>query len=332
MNNITNTAIWEAEEHRLNLWNAYTIMHDHMHEIKPWNKDTLKRTITTFHIYENEKTLIDWIITQKQGEQYYTYTSGIILNPNDKDYTTTGEYETPSPHATQNSNIFSFAPYPTSESLTDIPSDHIIQHILQYIRHCQTPEHLAQFLIACKALQNIIAGENSVPYISIAPINGRIRKNESGPGYYPIYITHNRDDIFPPNTPNIPNQTRIVGMNTTIEEIQAIEKLQHCRLHADNKNILNNVFGPWHHPIIGNNRVMYENGERLSSPKFDQAEAWPTRWGVIPPNWEGSKPFWNPNAYGSQHAWIGLQRSIQQAEQQLRSCIDLTLYTASQSS
>ena len=56
MNNITNTAIWEAEEQRLALWSAYTIVHDYMHDVKPWNKDTLKRTITTFHIYENEKT------------------------------------------------------------------------------------------------------------------------------------------------------------------------------------------------------------------------------------------------------------------------------------
>lgn len=291
-----------AEMQRIHALKEYTIIESANSTIIP-NGDIFKSIITYQKI---TSSLLEWSCYQKAGKNYTTISLSIpeINEQLGSDIT----YKNGNRDNVHYAKLYKIQ---IDQPINEQNDHEIINTTINAIIQQQSPKHFTQFLVGCAAVQHIISPQPNTqpPYIAISPKNPQ--KNKP----FTIHTTHARKDIISATMP-LPNESIIHSANN-LTVTKYLHELHTHDLTHEGMSILNDILGPWQHPMLEENidADQYSWNERLYHPRI-RCTTWQESQNFMPPNWYGC-PDIRQIEQDSQHTWMKRQRAIQAAVNQL---------------
>lgn len=319
------TRIWTIEQYKLELLNDFTVIHDKtlkeslMHQIMrkdyPDAPPPVMRTIHTMHETSRDTfhNTIKWYL--QSGDPCCTpCINAYIPTQRGNIFSITNVGESIVPDGQDNMDSYQHIPLPDNYT-PEMDANDIIQHAISVIASWQTPKHLEQFLIGCKALQQIIAPEGPIPYIGHREIGKAYHNTKNPPTHVKLWTTP-----FPPiphiNPNNFNDDITFIydplsfGIEQEPHETYPDQITHTHNIDLQGRDALYTAFGPWRHPIKIREHTGYDGNNTEYNDSSQQHLPWPDRFAFLPPTWANVDEVWDKSLY-SQHEWIGLQRRVQ---------------------
>lgn len=291
----------DAENTRINTLKKYQIIESVNSSIKI--NGNIFKYITTYH--PNSNSIIQWYIHQKISENK---TIVLISAPGvDEDINNDATYK--NGHGEKSSQVKLYN-IEINRFINHQDDNLLIHAALEKIIQQQTPEYFTQFLIGCAAMQQVISPnpDDPIPYIAIS------RWGYKAP-VIRVLSTTTREHIITATMP-LPDKS-IIHSAENISPIHEHDLHTHT-IKENGISILTDIMGPWQHPMLEERIDIdgYNGNQRLYYPRLNCTQ-WPNSKNFMPPIWDGC-PNIREIENNTQHAWIAMQRKIQEATQQLQ--------------
>lgn len=321
----TKTHTWTIEQYKLDLLKDFRVINDYTHEDSithylvgeeyPNAPPPEMRTIHTIHTTSRGKIYgtIKWHL-QSGDPRCTPHINAYIPTQRDDIFAITNQGQSIVPSGYDDMDSYQHIPLPDNY-IPGMDANDIIQHAISVITSWQTPEHLTQFLIGCKALQQIIAPEGPIPYIGHREIGGAYHNSKNPPSHVKLWttpfppISHIKPENFNDDITFIYDPLYF-GIEQEPHEAYP-EHITHTHnIDLRGRDALYAAFGPWRHAIKIRRDTDHDGNSTKYEDSSQQHLPWPDRFAFLPPTWANVDELWDKSLY-SQHEWIALQRRLQ---------------------